>query len=162
MVAIAFPALSRFVPNQKVSSEAKAVDSYLQKARLRAANSQKPIRVVINCAVNPCWVELQTAVYTGSAVTSWQSESSDRHYFDRAVTGANSLASYAFDGATAAPAGVRYAIFMPDSRVYSDPKPFDIFFYHTSSSLPSKEGWRLSLSNDSGRVNTKRETLTIP
>ena len=162
LAAIAFPALSRLVPNQKLSSDAKSVDAILQKARLRAATSQKPIRVVLNCSASPCWIELQTANYVNSAVTGWTAVLNERHTFNSTTTVGNSSTDYAFDGSSAAPSGVRYAIFMPDSRVYSDPNPFDVFLYLSSASGTNpKNGWRISLSSDSGRVLSKKEALSI-
>jgi prepilin-type N-terminal cleavage/methylation domain-containing protein len=161
LALIAYPAMSRIIPNQRVSSEAKQLDSLMQKARLRAATAQKPVRVVVNCSVNPCWFEMQYAVYTESAVTSWRTETGSRHTLNNGVTIANSQATYDFDGAGPAPAGVHYAIFMPDSRVYSDPRPFDVFFYHITSTGAEKPGWRLSLGADSGRVTTRRQNLTV-
>jgi Tfp pilus assembly protein FimT len=162
LAAISFPALSRMVPNQKLSSDAKSVDAILQKARLRAATSQKPIRVVLNCSASPCWIELQAATYLNSSVSGWNSVENERYVFNSSTSVSNSSTTYAFDGASAAPAGVRYAIFMPDSRVYSDPKPFDVFLYLGSASgVNPKNGWRITLSSDSGRVNSKKESLTI-
>ncbi|MDR1315209.1 MAG: prepilin-type N-terminal cleavage/methylation domain-containing protein [Deltaproteobacteria bacterium] len=158
---ICYPAISRLVPNQRVSSEAKQVDAVMQKARLRAATAQRPVRVVLNCSASPCWVELQAAVYTLASVTSWAAEPGSRHFFAEGVAIANWSADYEFDGASAAPLGVRYAIFMPDSRVFSDPRPFDLFFYHGTQTEPDKNGWRLTVGSDSGRVNTRRETLTV-
>jgi Tfp pilus assembly protein FimT len=163
LALIAFPVMSRLVPSQRVSSDAKRVDAFMQKARLRAATAQKPIRVVLNCAASPCWIELQTALYTGNAVTGWGTGSGDRHVFNNQVRVFTSTTSADFDGATKAPAGVRYAIFMPDSRVFSDPRPFDVFFYYSSpATVNPKEGFRLSVSNDSGRVSTKREAINVP
>ncbi|MDR1041669.1 MAG: prepilin-type N-terminal cleavage/methylation domain-containing protein [Deltaproteobacteria bacterium] len=158
---ICYPAMSRLVPNQRVSGEAKQVDAIMQKARLRAATAQRPVRVVLNCASTPCWVEMQAAVYTLESVTSWAAEAGTRHAFNSDVTVANWASSVEYDGASAAPLGVRYAIFMPDSRVYSDPRPFDLFFYHRTSTEAVKPGWRLTLGADSGRVNTRREQLNL-
>jgi hypothetical protein len=53
---------------------------------------------------------------------------------------------------------------MPDSRVYSDPRPFDIFFYHKSTYAgdgTDTPGWRLALGPDSGRVKTERTGLAL-
>ncbi|MDR3155254.1 MAG: prepilin-type N-terminal cleavage/methylation domain-containing protein [Deltaproteobacteria bacterium] len=159
---IAYPLLSRILPDSRVSSEVKQTDSYMQKARLKAATVQKPVRVVISCAEDPCWIESQTAVYTGSAVTGWQADTGSRRRFAKGVSVADIAASPAHDGASKAPAGVRYAIFMPDSRVYSDPRPFDLFFYPSAVTSAEKRGWRLTVGPDSGRVNTARADLTLP
>ncbi|MDR1080442.1 MAG: prepilin-type N-terminal cleavage/methylation domain-containing protein [Deltaproteobacteria bacterium] len=158
---IIYPTVARMVPNQRIASEAKQVDSVMQKARLRAATAQKPVRVVMNCSAAPCWIEIQTAVYTVASVTSWTAEPGSRHVFNDGVKVANWNHTVGYDGASPAPAGIRYAIFMPDSRVYSDPRPFDVFFYHSGSTETDKPGWRLTLGSDTGRVNTSRETLAL-
>jgi prepilin-type N-terminal cleavage/methylation domain-containing protein len=163
LAAIAFPAMNRLIPDRQVTNEAKMVDSYLQKARLRSASTQKPIRVVINCTGPRCWIELQRAEYTMAAVTSWVAETTNRYYFNKNVTVANLLppgTTYNYDGSSAAPVNVHYAIFMPDSRVYSDPRPFHIFIYSKGDTSPQIEGWYITLSNDSGRVSIKRETTS--
>ncbi|MDR2354530.1 MAG: prepilin-type N-terminal cleavage/methylation domain-containing protein [Deltaproteobacteria bacterium] len=158
---IAFPVLSRIIPGQRTANDAQRVEAYMQKARLRAATSSKPIRVVLNCSASPCWIEIQSAIYAGGTVTGWKADIGDHYTFSRDVKFMNSQASSSYDGANRAPSGVGYAIFMPDSRVYSDPRPFDIFIYYISSNNP-KAGYQVSLSNDSGRVNSKRASLTTP
>ncbi|MDR2200062.1 MAG: prepilin-type N-terminal cleavage/methylation domain-containing protein [Deltaproteobacteria bacterium] len=160
LAVVAYPAMSRFVPNQKVSNEAKRVESFLQKARVNASTKQRPIRVVINCVASPCWIESQKAVYNGASVDSWTPEG-DRRYFNTMVSLVNSTTTGGRDGAREVP-GVRYAIYMPDGRVYSDPRPFDIFLFsnQVDSAVNPKEGWRISVTKDSGRVATKRTELT--
>jgi prepilin-type N-terminal cleavage/methylation domain-containing protein len=159
LAMLIYPALSRFLPGQKISNEAKRVESFLQKARVKASTLQKPIRVVLNCAAKPCWIESQRAVYTGSTVDSWESEG-DRRYFNSmvAVNKASMIVSY--DGASTY-VGIHYAIYMPDGRVYSDPKPFDIFLYNADAppAVNPKDGYRVTVSNDSGRIQTKRDRL---
>jgi prepilin-type N-terminal cleavage/methylation domain-containing protein len=163
LALITFPALARFVPNQRVSGEAKQVDAIMQRARLRAATSQKPVRVVVNCSGIPCWAEIQLARYTFGAVSGWEQEPGTRHPFSDDVTAVRRATggAYSYDGATAAPNGVFYAIFMPDSRVFSDPRPFDVFFYHRATTTLMKQGWRLSLGPDSGRVSTAKISMEV-
>ncbi|MDR2613050.1 MAG: prepilin-type N-terminal cleavage/methylation domain-containing protein [Deltaproteobacteria bacterium] len=174
LALIAYPTLSRILPNQYVSSEAKMVDGFIQKARIKAATAQRPVRVVLKCPVSDssgeaCWIKLQAAKYSDNAgnwvVTGWQDDGPRREFNDAVrltnfrQTPCNT--SDCYDGATAAPPGVRYAIFMPNGRIYSDPKPFDVFFYHRSSGDLTKPGWRLRVGADSGRVNTERAELTL-
>ena len=157
LTAIALPAMSRLAPNQRISGEAKRIESFLQKARVKASTQQKPIRVVLNCAASPCWIESQRAVYVGAAVDSWAQEG-DRRYLNAAANVTNANTAAGFDGKTHYP-NIRYAIYMPDGRVFSDPRPFDIYLYHTGVKLNGAEptqGWRVTIGSDSGRVLTKR------
>jgi type II secretory pathway pseudopilin PulG len=160
LAALVYPNLTSQIPNKKISGEAKRVESYLQKARMLSANIQRPVRVVINCVNNPCWIESQRAVYVGTNVDSWSSEG-DRRYFNSVVAVNTSAASPGYDGDRRIDK-VYYAIYMPDNRVFSDPRPFDIFLFNgdMNPSINPKEGFRISVSNDSGRVLNKRDSLT--
>jgi prepilin-type N-terminal cleavage/methylation domain-containing protein len=168
LAMVVYPTLSHVLPNQRLSSEAKRIESFMQKARVKASNLQKPVRVVINCTgqnplVNPkkpCWIESQIAVYSGSSVDSWNPEG-DRRYMNSSVMVMENNAGYDGD----APVDfISYAIYMPDSRVYSEPRPFDIFVYSSEvdAAVNPKEGWRVTVSNDSGRILTKQDKVTVP
>ncbi|MDR2339196.1 MAG: prepilin-type N-terminal cleavage/methylation domain-containing protein [Deltaproteobacteria bacterium] len=162
LAMVSYPLMNRLLPNQRVSGEAKKVESFMQRARSKASNLQKPIRVVVNCTANPCWIESQRARYNEKVVDGWDSEG-DRRYFNTSVAVTNSrplipsAPPLAFDGSATFP-GIHYAIYMPDGRVYSDPRPFDIFLYDRNLDPLTNptDGWRVTVSNDSGRINSKR------
>ncbi|MDR2349376.1 MAG: prepilin-type N-terminal cleavage/methylation domain-containing protein [Deltaproteobacteria bacterium] len=164
LAAIIFPTMSRLIPDRQLSNDARRVDALFQKARLRAATTQKPIRAVINCASasTPCVMELQAALYTNSAVSSWQTDPGERHVFNSNNRVSVYRTNPGRDGSDPVPTGVTYAIFMPDSRVYSDPKPYEIFIHMKSADLAGATGYLLTLSNDSGRVSSKKETSAVP
>jgi prepilin-type N-terminal cleavage/methylation domain-containing protein len=164
LASICYAAMNRYVPGFRLRAEAKAIDSLFQKARLRAASSQKPVRVVINCTknvVDTCVANLEGANYTGANVTSWTNFSSDRHEFSPYVMAVKETSASTFDG-TSTFTNIFWAIFLPDSRVFSDPRPFSLFIYNDGDNLSQlTKGWRVSLSNDAGRVATEQVELTI-
>ena len=156
--AVALPAMTKLLPNQRISGEARRIETSLQKARVKASTTQRPVRVVINCAASPCWVESQRAVYLEGQVDSWEPEGDRRKLTETAKVKAASLTP-GFDGRITVP-DVYYAIYMPDGRVFSDPRPFDVYVYATGMAMSGagvpKDGWRLTITNDSGRLLTKR------
>jgi prepilin-type N-terminal cleavage/methylation domain-containing protein len=167
ILAIAYPVFNRYLPSARSRAAARELDSVMQKARLRAAINQRPVRVVINCERIPtvsksCRVIFQTAVYTGTAVTSWVDSPSDLRVLHEKIEFVNGLPGNTFppDGDKSYP-NIYWAIFMPNSQVFSDPRPFDVFLYYSGRSGPDTPGWRIVLNNVSGRVNTERASMTI-
>jgi hypothetical protein len=160
LAMIVYPNMSRLIPERRISSEARIIEGYLQKARVKASNVQRPIRVVINCNATPCWVESQRAVYEGSEVDHWVAEG-DKRFINSMVAFMNASGGFGYDG-EALPSDwkVFFAIYMPDSRVYSNPRPFELFLYNSEmkADVNPKDGWNLSVSNDSGRVLLKRDS----
>jgi prepilin-type N-terminal cleavage/methylation domain-containing protein len=164
MAMVTYAALNRYVPGYRVRAEAKAFDGLLQKARLLAATSQKPVRVVLNCSKavdDTCAVITQVASFTGATVTDWTSVQNGRRVFHRSVMAVKLPKPTTSDGSVTYP-GIYWAIFMPDSRVFSDPRPFDLFFLNDTADLSkSPLGWQISLSNDAGRISSEQTTLPI-
>jgi prepilin-type N-terminal cleavage/methylation domain-containing protein len=162
LAGITYAALSRYIPTYRVRSEAKVYDGLLQKARLLAATSQKPVRVVLNCskAVNDaCLVSTQIASYTGAEVTDWLSVPNGDHEFHPNVMAAKTQNPSTYDG-SASYAAIYWTIFMPDSRVYSDPRPFALFFHIAGSDTGQlTSGWQISVSNDAGRISIEQTSI---
>jgi prepilin-type N-terminal cleavage/methylation domain-containing protein len=162
LAAVAYPAVSRLYSGQQLSRDSHGLDELLQKARLRAAITQRPIRVVLDCSKDRCWAELQAPVYDKSNVVSWDKTKDARKYLSErtAVTNVQDFSDH--DGTKEAPKGVRYAIFLPDSRVFSDPKPFDILIHPAKeNSIRLRKGFRVLVSADSGRVLIRRESISF-
>ncbi|MDR0621704.1 MAG: prepilin-type N-terminal cleavage/methylation domain-containing protein [Deltaproteobacteria bacterium] len=161
--AIAYPAFSKYQASTKVRTEARTLDSTFQKARMLAAITQKPIRVVVNCAkanAPSCVVNLQTPIYVGINVNGWKNDPDYRRVYDERVWAEIVGSPLTPDGETEYPS-VYWAIFMPNSRVFSNPKPFKLFFRDPAATGPDVAGWTVSLSVDSGRCVTKKEVITI-
>ena len=47
--AMAFPNLKGILPSSRLNTESRRLTSFLRQARLKAANTQKAVRVSINC-----------------------------------------------------------------------------------------------------------------
>ncbi|MDR1546458.1 MAG: prepilin-type N-terminal cleavage/methylation domain-containing protein [Deltaproteobacteria bacterium] len=166
LAALSYPALKRLLPDQQVRSELRRLESLMQKARQKASNIQKPVRVVVNCAraqAKTCVADLQTAVRRGSEVSGWETSLTDRRAFNAQVSAAAApqAGPAGHDGEKTFPQ-VHWAIFMPDGRVFSDPRPFKLFMRHDSQSAELKKGWSLSVGNDSGRVFVERAEVAKP
>jgi prepilin-type N-terminal cleavage/methylation domain-containing protein len=162
MATIAYPAVSRLYSGQQLSRDSHGLDELLQKARLKAAITQKPIRVVLDCSKDKCWAELQTPVYDKNNVVAWDRTLDARKYLNGRTSVTNVQDFSEHDGSKEAPNGVRYAIFLPDSRVFSDPKPFDILLHPSKEKdVRLRKGFRIIVSADSGRVVIRRESISF-
>ena len=157
MALMAGPAITRLVPMQRLRGEAQNVATLLRQARLKAANAQKPTRVVLDCSglsaapPQPCWTLLETAKYEHGQVTDWTRADSGRRDLDYRARAAWQDPGAGGDGLITRP-GVSWIIFMPSGRAYSNPRPFDLVFSATDLSGPRRTGWRLAVSSDSGRA----------
>ena len=160
------PALTRLVPRQQVRGEAWNVAAVMRQARLKAAATQKPIRVVLDCsglkATRPqaCSLSLQSAIYDQGAVTGWL-DISGRTLNER-VTAVKTAPGPAPDGETTPPDDLAWLIFMPSGRAFSNPRPFDIFFHSRGLPRNPRPGWRLKVNNDSGRAALAGHNLNRP
>jgi Tfp pilus assembly protein FimT len=161
---IAFPFLTDYLADSRARTEARSVDSAFQRARMMAAITQRPVRVVLNCtrAVAPaCVLNLQTALYSGVLVSGWNNEITyRREMHEKVEVEAATGPGTSHDGSATTP-GIHWAIFMPDSRVFSDPRPLSLFFHQDNRTGPATRGWRVSLSSDSGRVQTQRDQVDL-
>jgi prepilin-type N-terminal cleavage/methylation domain-containing protein len=161
LAAVIAPNITRSMAESRIRAEARSLDSLLQKSRMMAAISQKPVRVVLNCvrlAVDGCVANLQTAVYDGITVVGWRDAPGYRRVGHRVVS-VDKVGAPGTDGDVSFD-DLYWAIFMPDSRVYSDPRPFNLLFHDRSQEGADQPGWRVSLSNESGRVSVQRQTGT--
>jgi prepilin-type N-terminal cleavage/methylation domain-containing protein len=168
IAGISYPVFSRYLPNARVRAAARELDSVLQKARLRAAITQRPVRVVVNCVKNPvvnesCLIRFQIAVSSGTGVSDWTDNPVEMRVLHKDIVIINGI-----PGSTSVPDGaesytdVHWAIFMPNNQVFSDPRPFNLFIYYSDESSGQTSGWRVSINNTIGRVHTERAELTLP
>ncbi|MDR1658134.1 MAG: prepilin-type N-terminal cleavage/methylation domain-containing protein [Deltaproteobacteria bacterium] len=163
LAGVAFPKLTNHLNDSKIRTEAGNLDSVFQKARMMAATTQKPVRVVLNCTLKTskgCFLALQTPVFSGTEVSSWNEVPSFRHECDPSVSAIGDPGSTAYDGKEKV-AGIFWAIFMPDSQVYSTPRPFNLFFFRKDAKNEIRPGWRVILSNDSGRVAIQSDEAKV-
>ncbi len=84
LAMMAVPAYLRMLPYMEVKADARAVSVTFQRARMTAANSQKPTRVLLDCTAatrkpvnghptEPCRLQTQLAVYNSQgAIKEWK------------------------------------------------------------------------------------------
>jgi type II secretory pathway pseudopilin PulG len=155
--AVAYPLLRGPRAELKISGGARGLENLMQKARVMASSQQNSIRVVINCGlvgIDSCYVDLQTAVLTDSAVTGWRLNYGERQVLDSSVQIAKKPAT-THDGAVSQP-NIFWSIFMPTGQVYSDPRPFELFLSRKADLDANKSGWWLEVNNVTGRVYLRR------
>lgn len=166
LAMMAGPALMTLVPYQRARTEARHAATIMQQARLKAANTQRPVRVVLDCSRNdePCTFITQTAIYHLGAVTGWDQVGSTRHEMHRRVEVELVYAAEDDEGNTIGDGGTTreglyWAIFMPSSRVFSTPRPFTLYFMAEEfATREYRPGWLLSVHASSGRTTINTAT----
>ncbi|MDR1308769.1 MAG: hypothetical protein LBL95_02540 [Deltaproteobacteria bacterium] len=160
----AFKGLGRYLPEKRVRTEATRLDAILRAARQKAIVSQRPVRVAIDCGrkkADRCLVSSQTAILSAATVSGWEPPQDDPHRMHPGVLiMATDQGKASFDGARHVN-DVIWAIFMPNSLVYSDPRPFDVFlFHHARPSRPTR-GQRITVGRENGRVTLRQDSIRI-
>jgi len=166
VATMGLPLLARLAPVQRLKSEAENMAAFMQEARVKAASTQRPIRVGLRCpdretSEEPCRLKMQTAEYTDQGeIHDWMPNNPD-HY-------AHQLARQVFaipaktgddkgdDSGGLTPLGWVWIIFMPNGKTLSSPQPFELHFH--ADDLGGKNGrtWALEVNENSGR-----STLTL-
>ncbi|MDR1084340.1 MAG: prepilin-type N-terminal cleavage/methylation domain-containing protein [Deltaproteobacteria bacterium] len=165
LAAVTFPLLSSYRPNLTAKGGAQQLETMMHKARFRAANQKTPVRLVINCShpggFESCFLDLQTAVYTNNDVTGWNREPGDHQILNRELMVVRKNPASVHDGQISVK-DIYWTIFMPVGHVYSDPRPLELFLYHTAQKNSSKRGWKISVNSENGRVESLRDSQTVP
>ena len=160
LTAIAVPAMMDITPFTRARTSTTMMASLMQQARLKAANSQKPVRAVVDCRAHkaktipdqPCSMRLDMAVFKPDGTFSeWQN-----------VPGSGRSASIPVDVAEAAgvtpvsgnPSDVYWAVFYPSSVVSASHEPFQLTVQYRQRKDTS---WSFSLNKLSGRVTTAKK-----
>ena len=177
MAMIAAPALTRIMPIQRLRGEVQNVATFLRQARLKAASTQKPVRVSLVCPGRgganqaPCRLTLETANYSLGQLAGWTVVPDSGHEMTPKVFVAQTLppfwTSLEGDGQDT-PAGMVWMIFMPSGRGFSFPKSdtrnFELDFHAEDlrgseggaiTNCQNWPGWRMAVSNDTGRTELK-------
>ena len=163
MAMMAGPALYRLVPIQRLRGETQNIAAFMRQARLKAASSQKPVRVVLNCAGRPgrpCRLDMAAPIYEEDngkvEVVGWAGIPDSGHELARQVFARSEEAP-----PTGFPDGVYWIIFMPSGRTFSfscpqpNPpclQPYSLDFHADDLRGRNGPGWRLAVENASGRV----------
>ena len=160
LAMVAVPLTISALPYAQVRMEAQNAAAVMRQARLKAASTQRPTRVVLDChehvgnANNPCVFTMQTASYAEGVLTGWDEVGigglDRRHPLNPSVT------VRAAAGDTSA--SIFWIIFMPSSRTYSSHSPYELEFVPEKFKSSSTRGvWKLMVNNSSGRTTLARK-----
>ncbi|MDR2386316.1 MAG: hypothetical protein LBE80_01860 [Deltaproteobacteria bacterium] len=166
--AMVYGNMNSYLSDSRLRGEAKRLEEFLWRAKLLADESKRPVRVVLDCSQakrSECYLSLQSGLVDKSTVTGWTTLQDGFHLFHEKVK-ATLLAS--LDKGQDGDKRIKdlyYGIFMPDQKVYSDPKPFEIFLFYSKNQNDSKKvptnGYRISISRDNGRISLVKESQVI-
>jgi hypothetical protein len=159
LIAISYPLLSSHKPELLAKAGARQIGALFQKARIRSANLNRPIRVVINCSKpsqkDQCFMDLQSAVVKETEVSDWERMPGDHELLDQNLLVVKKDPNALKDGQLSFK-DIFWVIFMPTGRVFSDPNPLDLFLYHKNQKKELKNGWSLTVDKETGRVGQNR------
>jgi prepilin-type N-terminal cleavage/methylation domain-containing protein len=164
MGAVVYFSISSVLSDKRARTDAVRLETHLAKARQKAYDTKIPVRVVLNCAKaesKGCVLSTQTAVIRGTGVNGWEMSKGLKHFLNPNVNPLNVKgAKQGFDGDKEVP-GVYFAIFMPDHRVYSSPRPFDLFLRYGDKTTGDVTGYRVTLGNNSGKISLVKEKIKL-
>lgn len=160
LAMMAVPLTMSVRPYVQVRMEAQNAAAIMRQARLKAASTQRPTRVVLDCrnhagdAGKPCVFTMQAAAYIEGTLASWDKVTiagmEGRHNMNPSV------AARATNGD--ADASIFWVIFMPSSRVFASPTPYELEFVPEKFKAGQTQGvWKLSVNNSSGRTTLTRK-----
>jgi type II secretion system protein H len=164
LAAVAIPSLKEVLPNSRLNAETQRLSAFLRQARLRAANTQKAVRVSINCMNHvydfsrPCRALMETAVYEGGIFDGWMQLRDGRVELNNAVN------VKAADNAWSPTKGsdinddLIWLIFTPSTRVMTSfGPPVNITMWYGDVPLGGR-AYELTLNQASGRVTVAQAT----
>ena len=161
LAMLSVPAFMSVVPGFRIKTEASHAATVMRQARLKAANTQRPTRVVVDCrdhvaapvtAPVPCVINMYTAQYDGGVFDSWREVEGTRHEMNTQILFINKPG-----GATTDLTNIFWAIFMPSSRVVSSHDPMTmVFVSEVLNKDPARVSWEVNVNNGSGRTTLVR------
>ena len=162
LAMVAVPEMMNSVRAQRTRGEVMNAATLMRQARLKASTSQKPVRVVLDCSGQDCQMRSQLAQYDQGEVIGWEDVAGTKSFLNPTIKAVSTTPVGPNPDGEDTPAGYSWIIFMPGGRAYSNPRPFNLFFYNTTQpSTPQRPGWSLSVSNDSGRVSLNRQHQNV-
>lgn len=161
LLLMAVPSLALLAPQYMVGSSARALDSMMQNARLMAGNTQKPIRVVLDCREasqtagdgSVCTMRLYTANFTNAGELDMADPWTELRMMHRLVS--NKVAvTHATPAMVAAdnPDKVYWAVFLPTGKASTSHNPLRLRFKVASGTGITRE---VGVSRVSGRVTVR-------
>jgi len=154
LAAMAVPAFLTIVPTAQLRGSARSVVSLIQRARLLAENTQKPVRVALDCretaASSPqCVARLYSAVFKpDGALDSWAEVDMASRALAPRVRLAADLTSTAVAGN---PDDLFWAVFLPSGQMRGSHDPLRLVF--SRPGVPRT--WELAVSQGSGRATLR-------
>lgn len=150
LAAMAVPALSRIIPYAELRSDARYLATAMRQGRLLAANSHRPVRVVLDCSRSDPNPDLQVCTlrsyiatfHDGSSAEAagtfkeWVGTPSDEavHFFADSVTVEdNDNLNGGLGVPVATGNNVFWAIFLPSSRMIGSHVPFQLTLASTEN-----------------------------
>jgi len=161
MALMAVPATIALVPRAQLRAEAQNASSIMRQARLKAANTQRPTRVVFDCGPHTadksasCLISMQAASFEDGAFKDWQNVTVSGDLLNGYRMRPNVLATNAGGD------DLMWVIFMPSSRVYtSEVKNFDstsapyemVFLSENFARNRNMAAWYLTVNSSTGRT----------
>ncbi|MDR1921430.1 MAG: prepilin-type N-terminal cleavage/methylation domain-containing protein [Candidatus Adiutrix sp.] len=157
LAMLAVPSFSSAVAGFQLRSAGKAMVGLMQQARLRAGNSQKPARAVIDCRahladrLSPCEARLYAATFNENGeLNGWLEISGTRRDFDPSVSVSAAAGAVALG---TNPNGLFWAVFLPSGRVTGSHDVMRLVF---SSDRGVGQAWELDLGLNSGSIALRR------
>lgn len=162
LLLMAVPSLALLAPRYMVGSSAKALDSMMQNARLMASNTQKPIRVVLDCRAasqtagegSVCTMRLYTANFTNTGELDMADPWTELRIMHRLVSDKVAV-THALPATVEAdnPDRVYWAVFLPTGRASTSHNPLRLHFKTASGTGGITR--EVGVSRFSGRVTVR-------
>lgn len=166
LAAMAVPAMSSLLPRYQLQSSARSVANLMQEARLYAYNSQKPVRLVLDCQTSPCLAHFASAVYDKNGKldeahvnsrgirSPWEEVTGSRREMASTVNVAPATGSAGVYSGS--PDKVYWAVIFPAGRAKASHHPMRLAFTSKAHFLDDY-GFQVSLSDISSRVRLQKE-----
>ena len=164
LALIAVPSLFQIIPYNRVRLEAFNAATVMRQARLKAANTQRPTRVVLDCREHyqgkntPCFFQQQSATFVNGVFRDWVDIPGTRHLFHPRV-GVRVVEGNKADKPLEAAV---WAVFTPASQVFSyfdtlsSKPPFELLFTYDDFGTLDRATWSLTLNSSSGRATLEK------
>ncbi len=135
LAAIAVPNLAQIIPYAELRNEARYLASAMREARLMAANTHKPTRVVVDCANSPCVLRSYVALFEDDPAnpgelgrfSRWAgtpSDGAERRLAASVNVGSTSGLNPGLGTTENAGDNIFWAVFLPEGRMIGSHVPF--------------------------------------
>ena len=158
LALMAVPSLMSIVPNFQARKATETASSLMYMARMTAANTQKPVRAVVNChpTDQPCRLTLYTAafLYNSAAVppnktvslSGWNEVPNVARYIANGVR----VSANPSDRLSGSPDNVYWAVFLPKGGlIASSHNPMKLIVRYGDKITPA---WAISVDKITGQV----------